>query len=149
MLLILLFFLAMACAVGLAFSIAGRPTASPALPSRPVVRVPHSAASYLDLVEPIKQAKRSGNLSLAEQLCWKAIASAETESELERIGVPPWYYEQLAIVLRKQGRIAEEVAILERYARQRHAPGTGPSRLQERLLRARELAVPRQRRHRP
>lgn len=44
------------------------------------------------------------------------------------------------ILYRKQNRVSDEVAILERYDRQRKAPGTYPKKLKERLLKARRLA---------
>jgi len=53
--------------------------------------------------------------------------------------VAPWFYEQLAIIYRKQKRYAEEVSILERYASQPKAPGVSPKKLAERLIKAREL----------
>ena len=39
----------------------------------------------------------------------------------------------------KERRLADEVAILERYERQRHAPGALPAKLAARLVRARKL----------
>lgn len=64
------------------------------------------------------------------------------ESDARRVAswaVAPWYYEQAAILYRKLGRLADEVAILERYERQRKAPGASPAALAARLLKARAL----------
>lgn len=102
------------------------------------------SAEYLRLVEPIKEAKRRGELEAAEQLLLRAIEATEREAEAMAelgwpLGVAPWYYEQLAIVYRKQKRYAEEVSLLERYERQMKAPGAGPSKLAQRLARARVL----------
>jgi len=47
-----------------------------------------------------------------------------------------WYYEQLAILYAKQKDRTTEIAILERYDSQRHAPGVGPSKLAARLEKA-------------
>lgn len=72
---------------------------------------------YLELVEPIKQLKRDGRLDEALELCMAAVTAAEGG----RFEVPaPWYTEQAAIVLRKLGRIDDEIAVLERYLQ--HVP---------------------------
>lgn len=97
--------------------------------------------SYVDLVEPIKEAKRSGDLGLAVSLLVRAISATEREAREFGGGVAPWYYEHLAIVYRKQKRFKDEVAILERYAGLPHAPGVKPAKLLERLDRAREIAA--------
>jgi hypothetical protein len=91
---------------------------------------------YSDLVDRIKDAKRGGNLEEAETLLLRAIESTEQEAATERWGVAPWYYEQLAIVYRKQNRYQDEIGILERYAKQPKAPGAGPQKLAERLAKA-------------
>ena len=68
---------------------------------------------------------------------------AETEAEARangpRWGVAPWYYEQLAIIYRKEKQYGDEVAILERYASQPKAPGVGPEKLAKRLEKALKL----------
>lgn len=48
-----------------------------------------------------------------------------------------WYYEQLAIIYRKEKRFSDEVAILERH--QKISPVTGSKKLAARLTKAREL----------
>ena len=48
--------------------------------------------------------------------------------------VAPWYYENLAIIYHKQKNALAELAILDRYFRQPHAPNP---KLQERLEKAR------------
>jgi hypothetical protein len=53
--------------------------------------------------------------------------------------VAPWYYEQLAILYRKEKQYQQEVAILERYASKPKAPGVGPEKLAARLEKAKEL----------
>ena len=75
------------------------------------------------------------------------VNATETESKAAGSGwgVAPWYYEQLAILYRKEKRFADEVAILERYVSQPKAPGAGPSKLTARLEKARELSVPQSR----
>lgn len=96
--------------------------------------------SYVDLVEPIKEAKRAGDLHTAERLLVRAISATEREAREWGGGVAPWYYQHLAIVYRKQRRFKDEVAVLERYADLPHAPGAKPAKLRERLTRAREIA---------
>lgn len=54
-------------------------------------------------------------------------------------GVAPWYYEQLAIIYRKEKQYRKEVEILERYERQVKAPGAGAQKLANRLVKAKEL----------
>lgn len=93
---------------------------------------------YLELIEPIKQAKRDGDNEHALELCYQAIQAAEQARprpedrsdgyrDLIARGVikdtpidegwspPPAYTKHAAIVLRKLGRRDEEIAVLERY----------------------------------
>ncbi len=51
--------------------------------------------------------------------------ATEEESSIEDFGVPPWYYEQLAIIYRKQKNYHKEVSILERFAKQKPAKHWG------------------------
>lgn len=68
---------------------------------------------YLELVEPIKQLKREGRLEEALALCYKAIEAAEGNAKGDMPA--PWYTEQAAIVHRKLGQRAEEIAVLNRW----------------------------------
>lgn len=47
--------------------------------------------------------------------------------------VAPYYYEQLAIVYHKLGEREKELEILERFSKQKHAPGALVPKLLERL----------------
>ena len=113
---------------------------------------------YTDNVELIKQLKRDQKYDEAIEVLLKSVELTENESKKASSipvhedkfsflsegrsttwGVAPWYYEQLAIIYRKQKRFAEEVSILERYASQPKAPGVGPKKLAERLIKARAL----------
>ena len=113
---------------------------------------------YTDNVETINQLKRDEKYDEAIALLLKSVELTEKESKKanpkpildEKFaflsegrtnvwGVAPWYYEQLAIIYRKQKKYAEEVSILERYEKQPKAPGAGPKKLAERLIKAREL----------
>ena len=74
-------------------------------------------------MEEVKQLKRDGKLQEAEALLIELVKATEAEDREDRRGVAPWYYEQLAIIYRKRKDYASEVRILERYAKQKHAPG--------------------------
>ena len=95
---------------------------------------------YTGHVEEVKQLKRERRHEEAIELLSELVDATERESKQAGWGVAPWYYEQLAIVYRKEGRAAEEIAILERYEAQPKAPGAGPDRLAERLEKARRRA---------
>ena len=72
---------------------------------------------------------------------FELIDATEEEARSRGMGVAPWFYEQLAIIYRKRRDFVAEVAILERYALQSPAPGAGPTKLAERLKKARALAA--------
>ena len=94
---------------------------------------------YTEHVETIKSLKRAQRVEDAISLLQKCVDATEAEDRVERMGVAPWYYEQLAILYRKGKRFSDEVFILERYARQRKAPGVLPAKLADRLDKARVL----------
>ncbi len=98
---------------------------------------------YTDFVERVKQLKRAERHEEAIALLLKLVEAIEEESRAagEGWGVAPWYFEQLAILYRKEKRYADEVSILERYEAQPKAPGAGPMRLAERLEKARQKLV--------
>ena len=115
---------------------------------------------YTDSVETIKNLKREGKNTEAIELLKKCVDATESESVKENSksihndkfaflregrantnwGVAPWYYEQLAILYRKEKQYEKEIEILERYEKQPKAPGIGPKKLAERLIKARVLA---------
>lgn len=96
---------------------------------------------YTDSVETVKRLKREGRHEDAINVLLQAIESTEKESDFagEGWGVAPWYYEQLAIIYRREKEYQKEVEILERYAAQPKSPGVGPQKLAERLAKAKEL----------
>lgn len=119
--------------------------AKPKIPSRGQVReltitLTPEASRINDLVERVKSLKRLGDYSSALTLLLTEIESQEQMSAEQNCGVAPWYYEQTAIIYRKLDDRGAEIAILERFAQQRHSPGVGPSELQRRLqkLKSRE-----------
>jgi DNA polymerase-3 subunit epsilon len=101
-----------------------------------VVTLTPEASRINDLVERIKMLKRSGDYSTALGLLLAEIDSQERVSVQQKWGVAPWYYEQAAIIYRKLDDTSAEIAILERFAQQRHAPGVGPGELLLRLQKA-------------
>lgn len=96
---------------------------------------------FTDYVDDIKELKRQQRYEEAIDLLKQCVELTESQVNVvgEGWGVAPWYYEQLAIIYRKQKQYHQEVEILERYASQPKAPGVGPKKLAERLVKAREL----------
>ncbi len=90
-------------------------------------------------VKDVTSLKRQGKLEEAEKLLLELVAATEAQDRVDGLGVAPWYYEALAKLYRKQRNYAKEVAILERFAAQRHAPGAMPPILMKRLVTARAL----------
>jgi len=93
---------------------------------------------FTEYVETVKQLKRDGQYSRAEELLIRLVDATEAESLVDGLGVAPWYYEQLAIIYSKMNNSESELAILERYERQRKAPGASPPKLAQRLRKLRE-----------
>lgn len=98
---------------------------------------------HTEYVEQVKQLKIAKRHDEAIALLLNLVAAVEAESEAagNDYGVSPWYYEQLAIIYRKEKQYADEVAILERYAAQPKAGGAAPAKLATRLMRAKTLAA--------
>ena len=94
---------------------------------------------YTTYVWDVEELKRNGRLDEAERLLIELVKATEAEDKAERHGVAPWYYEQLAMIYRSRKEYKKEIAILERFAKKRHAPGVGVQRLTERLSRVQEL----------
>ena len=97
--------------------------------------------NYLDVPAKVKKLKAKGNNKKAISLLLTAVELVEAESEYigGDWGVAPWYYEQLAIIYRKEKNYSAEVNILERYAKQTKAVGKGPEKLADRLVKAKAL----------
>lgn len=96
---------------------------------------------YTDYVEQVKLLKRQKRHDEAIELLTQLVEATEAESRAAGAGwgVAPWYYEQLAIIYRKERRYRDEVKILRRYKRQPKAPGAGPLKLSARLDKALKL----------
>ena len=74
-----------------------------------------------------------GDEAGAVTLLLDIVVGTEAESYAEGGPVAPKAYEDLAAIYRGRGDTEAEISILERFARQTHAPGGASSRLLERL----------------
>jgi len=96
---------------------------------------------FSDYVPEITSLKKGENYKDLEILLLKLVEATEADDKATNSGVAPYYYEELAILYRKQKDYAKEVAILERFMSKRHAPGVKPAQLEKRLEKAREQAA--------
>ena len=94
---------------------------------------------YTEHVDRIKNLKRADRTDDAVALLLRCVDATEAEDRVNNWGVAPGYYEQLAILYRKEKRFRDEVSILERFSEQRKAPGSLPPKLEVRLAKAKEL----------
>jgi DNA polymerase-3 subunit epsilon len=108
--------------------------------SLPTFRLTPEPTRISLLVDAVTKAKREGRLDDACIMLKEEIENQEVESRTTGLGVAPWYYEQLAVVYRKQDRHQDELAVLERYDRQIKAPGATPALLKARLEKVRAKA---------
>ena len=94
---------------------------------------------YTEYVDTVRELKRKSQIIEAVTLLGHLVDATEAEAAVNGPGwgVAPWYYEQLAIIYHKAKDFEAEIAILERYELQRHAPGQKPAALASRLAKAR------------
>jgi hypothetical protein len=90
-------------------------------------------------IEDVKQLKKEKNHTEAISLLTKLVDATEKESSVSGSDIAPWYYEQLAIIYRKEKLINEEIEILERYEQKTKVLRDKPSKLQSRLVKAKEI----------
>lgn len=95
-------------------------------------------AHCTEWVGTVKQLCRDGNVDATERILLGCVAATQAGSSADDLSVAPWDYEQLAILYPSDGRDQDEVAVLESFAKQRHAASVKPRRLLERLDKARE-----------
>jgi hypothetical protein len=88
---------------------------------------------YTKYVDDVKYLIKENNLDDAEKLLIELVNATENESKYNNYGVAPWYYERLAIIYKKKKDMKSEIEILERFAKQKHAPGVKPLKLLVRL----------------
>lgn len=94
---------------------------------------------YGTFVDDVENLKRLGKFEEAEMLLLELINATEEEDKSRNWGVAPAYYEELAKLYRKNKNFTQEVAILERFAKQTHGNGAKPKKLLERLEKAKLL----------
>lgn len=108
--------------------------------SKPIVKPGYyNGRHFTTYVSDVTNLKKQGELTEVVKLLLELIAATEAENLADGTGVAPWYYEELAKIYRKQKDYVKEVAVLERYANQKHAPGSKPQELLERLDKVRQL----------
>lgn len=90
---------------------------------------------FTTFVNDVENLKKQGDLEAAEKLLLNLVSVIEAEGE----SVAPWYYEELAKIYRKRKDYVNEIATLERFAKQQHAPGAKPEKLLQRLEKAKQL----------
>ena len=88
----------------------------------------------------LQRLKKDDRLDEAIISLLEMVEATEEDDLFTGSGVLPVYYEELAIIYRKRKDYAKEIAILARYARQRHAYGDSRQEiLKNRLEKARKL----------
>jgi len=92
---------------------------------------------HWDFVDQVTYLKREKRDEEAVALLIKLVAATEEEAKRDRLGVAPWYYEQLAGIYRRAKKFDDELRILERYEAQPKAPGALPAELADQLQKAR------------
>jgi DNA polymerase III epsilon subunit-like protein len=115
------------------------PRLSPADLERALNQIDHLPDwEALDLVKELQRHDRTED---ALGLTFALIERVEAHPDSQTHGVAPAVYERAAIILRKLGRREQEITILERFLRQKHAPGDTPKKLVQRLekLRSEQL----------
>ena len=101
---------------------------------------------YSAAISTIKYLKKTGPADRLARLLLDCVDATEAEAKAVRHGIAaPHYYEQLAILYRKQKRFEDEAAILKRFSKQPHGDSTKCKRLITRIDRALELAAKHQR----
>ena len=75
----------------------------------------YKGAHYTTYVEEVKSLKRTYLFDRAETLLLHLIDAVEEESKKYNEDPAPWYYEQLAIIYRKEKKYQEEISILSRF----------------------------------
>lgn len=99
---------------------------------------------YTTYVAEVRELKRAGHADAAAGLLLRLVDAVERQiaCQPKGWGVPPWYYEQLAIIYRQSKLPDLESALLRRYVTQCAKCGEPPiPALIERLRKAQSLDV--------
>lgn len=96
---------------------------------------------YTEYVDDIKELKRQNKLQEAENILLKIIEAlkAEAKAEGSHWFLAPGYFEQLAIIYRKQKSIEKERCILEQYLKLNKIDGKGETPLEVRYRKVKEM----------
>src|SRR5215216_4221148 len=90
----------------------------------------------------VRKLKREDRLDEAIASLLELVDATEEDTLFTGAGVIPAYYEQLAIIFRERKEYAKEMAILARYATQKHRNGDSRREiLNKRLEKAKKLFV--------
>jgi len=96
---------------------------------------------FTDYVDRVKQLMQDKNYPEAIELLLRLVD--ETESEAKNAGkgydVAPWYYEQLAVIYRKEKRYQDEIEILERFEKQSKSQRVTSKKMTDRLDKAKGI----------
>ena len=98
---------------------------------------------YNEYVEIVKDLKRANEYEKAEKLLLILVKAAEAESKVNECDPAPWFYEQLAIIYRKQELYDKEIVILEQYIGNKWLKNE-PTEFIERLNKVKELKFKKQ-----
>jgi len=90
-------------------------------------------------LENLSSLKRARRYEEAIEVLMREVKYQEAEDKMQKWGVAPWAYGELAIIYRKQKDYKNEINILKRYMRQRKGPGVKSNKLAERLEKAQAL----------
>lgn len=96
---------------------------------------------YTEYVDEIKELKRQNKLQEAADILLKIIEALKAEAKAEgpHWFLAPWYFEQLAIIYRKQKLIESEKYILEQYLHLNKIDGKGETPLEVRYRKVKEM----------
>lgn len=91
------------------------------------------------LAKTVDDLKKNKKYREAEALLLDLIAEAEKQSELDGLGVPDWYYFEIAKLYHRQKNYSKEIVVLQRSLQNMQETGAIAKILLERLNRAKEL----------
>jgi hypothetical protein len=88
---------------------------------------------YPEWYVEVERLREVGDENSAVALLLDVVDGMEAESHADDIAVASALYDELAVIYRGRGDAAAEISILERFARQKRAPGAESTSLLERL----------------
>lgn len=98
---------------------------------------------YTDWIPVLNELRAEKNDEEGLALLMECIDAAERSAAIIGQEPAPGYTRRAAVILRRQGRLEEEIALIERWERacppERRSPGVTQSKLEERKSRAGEL----------